>query len=158
MSRSRSHLLYCSIGVTNWEIRYAANVLLLPSLDLLGNLSHHDSPNLIDHVLENRPLSSSIWSNWRGRYGLTEQQQADVWRQVNPETTGTTSTAATADASSMTSTASVGKTVLLKFKTFEGEIKEVEASLGENLLTVGRRNNLPALEGVCGGHLGVCSD
>lgn len=47
-----------------------------------------------------------------------------------------------------------GRKVQLRFKTFEGEIKEVEASVGETLLQVGKREGLPAIEGVCGGKLG----
>jgi ferredoxin len=43
---------------------------------------------------------------------------------------------------------------MLVFKTWEGELKNVAAKEGETLLQVARREDLPSMEGVCGGHLG----
>ena len=47
------------------------------------------------------------------------------------------------------------ETVTLRFKTYEGEEKVVHARVGENLLEVGKENDLPSLEGVCDGNLGA---
>lgn len=92
-----------------------------------------------------------MWQHWRGRYGLTEVEQAGVWGGTSwahgeeriAEKLGTTSDTATPTAK-----------VRLKFKTYEGEMKDVEADVGETLLAVGKREGLPAIEGVCGAKLG----
>lgn len=49
----------------------------------------------------------------------------------------------------------VAAEVRLVFKTWEGDVKEVIAKTGETLLEVARREGLPSMEGVCGGHLGA---
>lgn len=46
------------------------------------------------------------------------------------------------------------KKVSLMFKTFEGENRLVSAFIGDNLLNVARREDLPSMEGTCGGNLG----
>ena len=121
--------------------RYAANAILLPSLDMLSNLTVEHAPALLDHLLEVSPGGSGMWTHWRGRYGLTTAQQEALW----------------ADILSPVPSAPAPRVELeettLRFKTFEGDIKEVRAALGKNLLEVGKENNLPALEGVCGGNL-----
>ncbi|WRT70947.1 uncharacterized protein IL334_007946 [Kwoniella shivajii] len=119
--------------------KYAANAITLPSLDMLSNLTLEHAPALISHVL--LPTKSKMWAHWRGRYGLTEGQQAEVWNRFNLYKGR--STAAVDDA----------EQVELRFKTFEGEEKVVKAGLGSNLLEVGKENDLPSLEGVCGGNL-----
>ena len=43
----------------------------------------------------------------------------------------------------------------LKFRTYEGEVREVEGREGETLLQVAKKGDLPAMEGTCGGNLGV---
>ena len=46
--------------------------------------------------------------------------------------------------------------VSLRFRTFEGDLLDIEAQIGQTLLEVARANDLPSLEGVCGGNLGKC--
>jgi hypothetical protein len=46
------------------------------------------------------------------------------------------------------------KKVSLMFKTFEGENRVVSAFIGDSLLNVARREDLPSMEGTCGGNLG----
>lgn len=46
------------------------------------------------------------------------------------------------------------ETVALRFRTFEGEEKNVKAKVGDSLLDVAWDNNLPSMEGTCGGNLG----
>ncbi|WVF67796.1 hypothetical protein IAT40_002557 [Kwoniella sp. CBS 6097] len=120
--------------------KYAANAILLPSLDMLSNLTAEHAPALISHALS--PSKGSLWPHWRGRYGLTEDQQADIWSKTGKP--GVNEEAAQDTQSDK---------VTLRFKTFEGEEKVVNANIGENLLEVGKKHDLPSLEGVCGGNL-----
>lgn len=121
---------------------YAANAILLPSLDMLSNLTSEHAPAILSHVLTGRPKGSGMWDHWRGRYGLTEAQQGDVWASVDAGYGQ-----AALDAVSK-------ETVRLRFQTYDGEVREVDAELGRSLLEVGKANDLPSLEGVCGGNLG----
>ncbi|WVQ95440.1 hypothetical protein IAU59_002537 [Kwoniella sp. CBS 9459] len=125
--------------------KYAANAILLPSLDMLSNLTAEHAPALVSHALF--PSKGSLWSHWRGRYGLTEDQQAEVWSRMsevgNKDTTKVEQTFEERKSQQVT----------LRFKTFEGEEKVVRAGVGESLLEVGKKHDLPSLEGVCGGNL-----
>jgi hypothetical protein len=143
-SHRLSHSDDCVILIRKVKLtrRYAANAILLPSLDMLSNLTPSMAPSILEHIMTSRPPSSPIWANWRGRYGLSESQQAAIWSSV--------------DASREPVLEEKGEGVQLTFKTFEGEEKKVRGVVGENLLEVGKREGLPALEGVCGGHLGEC--
>lgn len=126
--------------------KYAANAVLLPSLDMLSNLTASDAGALLDFIAANRaPGEKDMWEHWRGRFGLSESQQAEVWASVS----GPSITPAPE---------SEGEKVKLRFRTFEGDVREVDAALGESLLRVGKENDLPALEGTCGGNLGELQD
>lgn len=124
--------------------RYAANAILLPGLDMLSNLTVEHAPAIIKHIVEGAPDSSAMWAHWRGRYGHTAEEQEALWHK----------TQAMDPRVSDTSTPSSNGVVDLTFKTFEGEIRQVKAKIGESLLEIGKREDLPAMEGVCGGHLG----
>lgn len=131
-----------------WSDRFAANAILLPSLDMLSNLNQTHAPAIISHILTGRPKASGMWGHWRGRYGLTEEEQKVIWNQVDPNSSMT-------DDMPNDNVVGIAKDkVFLRFRTFEGEMKEIEAEVGQTLLDVGKANGLPALEGVCGGNLG----
>jgi ferredoxin len=89
-----------------------------------------------------------MWAHWRGRYGLSEADQAQVWASVDASREDT--------AMDTRQSEKGGEEVGLRFRTFDGELKEVRGTMGESLLEVGKREGLPALEGVCGGNLGEC--
>ncbi|WWC64948.1 uncharacterized protein I303_107562 [Kwoniella dejecticola CBS 10117] len=127
--------------------KYAANAILLPTLDMMSNLTLEHAPSLISHILDPR-ADSQMWNHWRGRYGLTEAQQAELWSKVDPSKTVTSASARTP-----ASLETRAERVELRFKTFEGELRTVNARIGSNLLEVGKENDLPSLEGVCGGNL-----
>ncbi|OCF36001.1 hypothetical protein I316_02496 [Kwoniella heveanensis BCC8398] len=120
--------------------KYAANAILLPSLDMLSNLTAEHAPALVSHALA--PSKGSLWPHWRGRYGLTEDQQAKLWSRMSK-----------VEHKKEDFMANENERVTLRFKTFEGEEKVVSANIGENLLEVGKKHDLPSLEGVCGGNL-----
>jgi hypothetical protein len=128
---------------------------------MFSNLTTEHAPALISHLVPSSSRSeagkSNFWSHWRGRYGLTEGAQAEVWAKVDPASqAGETEEVKDSgiEEANTPPTADTPTVVQLRFKTFEGEIREVEAKVGENLLQVGKRHNLPSIEGVCGGNLG----
>ncbi|WVR08814.1 hypothetical protein IAU60_005872 [Kwoniella sp. DSM 27419] len=126
-------IIVCTHG--SRDCRYAANALLLPTLDMMSNLTAEHAPALISHL----QTPGSMWSHWRGRIGLTEGQQEDLWAKVGKEPPA--------------HEAPPAETVTLRFKTYEGEERVVQGAIGESLLSVGKRHDLPSLEGVCGGNL-----
>jgi hypothetical protein len=115
---------------------------------MLSNLTAEHAPALIKHLLNGRPRDDRMWAHWRGRYGLSEADQAQVWASVGASQEDT--------AVETRQKEKRGEEVPLRFRTFEGEVKEVRGTMGESLLEVGKREGLPALEGVCGGNLGGC--
>ncbi|OXG18590.1 hypothetical protein C366_02695 [Cryptococcus neoformans Tu401-1] len=150
--------------------KYAANAILLPTMDMLSNLSTEHAPCIIDHLFALAPSIPSasvmpvaergtkpddsthakggMWTHWRGRYGLTGEQQALLWDSVDPSRQ-----LHIASTSHETAEKKEREIVTLRFKTYEGEEKVVQAQVGENLLEVGKKNDLPSLEGVCDGNL-----
>jgi hypothetical protein len=144
--------------------RYAANAILLPNLDMYSNLLPHDAPAFLDHITslsfidlkpknksQNPPANSQFWQHWRGRYGFSTQEQERFWASVDPTPPSLSDAPATAGP------AGLGPTFPLRFRTFEGEERIVKAAIGETLLQVARRGDLPSMEGSCGGNLGTSS-
>jgi len=143
--------------------RYAANAIILPQMDMYSNLLPTDASAMLDHLTP--PTLPSIDSgktfngHWRGRYGLTESEQEEIWTIKNPHTIHE----ATAKGEAITKAKGKAeqepreerKMVELKFKTYEGELRTVKASVGDTLLQVARTNDLPSMEGSCGGNLGM---
>ncbi len=99
-----------------------------------------------------------MWEHWRGRYGLSEEQQRIVWESVDASKTESTEEKIRSGQDGIVDgKGKKAEKVLLRFRTFDGEIKEVQAGLGKSLLDIGKANDLPSLEGVCGGNLGQSS-
>lgn len=133
--------------------RWAANALLVPSLDMLSNLSTSDAKSIVEHVANHRPRSSPMWWHWRGRIGLTEDEQAALWAKIEKHLPPRVDVST--DSTSVTP--NTAPSVPLTFRTYEGEKRSVPARLGDSLLQVGKANDLPSLEGTCGGNLGEYS-
>ncbi|KAL7422459.1 hypothetical protein Q5752_003107 [Cryptotrichosporon argae] len=143
--------------------KFAANAITLPALDMLSKLSAADAPAVVAHARG----EAGLWAQWRGRLGLTEDEQAAVWVAVDPArraaadgavagtADGAAAAAGTNDAANAKADARAAGTdkVRLVFRTFDGERREVDAERGKSLLEVGKAASLPSLEGVCGGNL-----
>jgi len=130
--------------------RYAANAITLPSLDMYSNLLPSDAMTILDHLTPttNTSTTNTLNAHWRGRYGCSETEQANIWSSINPSpSTGPS------DSGSVV-TQKERKKVELRFKTYEGDLKIVQAGVGDTLLQVARENDLPSMEGSCGGNLG----
>ena len=158
--------LWCRLMVMT--CRWAANAIILPSLDLFSNLDTSHAHTLISHVITGRPKHGSLWTHWRGRYGLSEEEQGALWAEVNPDRRGQEQGQRLGQGQGdiegrlqVREQVEQGQgrveKVVLRFKTWEGQVKDVEASLGEDILQLGLKNRLPAIEGVCGGNLGKSS-
>lgn len=115
---------------------------------MLSNLRASDAP-AVAAFARGRTATSPMWAHWRGRFGITEDEQARVWERVRAafESAGDK----TAGAATVASTTA---TVPLTFRTFEGEVRTVDARLGDSLLLVAHEYDLPAMEGTCGGNAG----
>jgi hypothetical protein len=124
---------------------------------MYSNLLPTDASTMLDHLTSTTSTTESgkaFNEHWRGRYGCTESEQEEIWAIKNPHLT-----------SEMKATVSVKgaeevkeekkEKVELKFKTYEGELRVVKASIGDTLLQVARANDLPSMEGSCGGNLGM---
>jgi hypothetical protein len=123
-------------------------------MDMYSNLLPSDAESMIDHLLPSSPKNknekdvSPFYIHWRGRYGLTESEQHALWSTIDPSSSSSKP--------EPESKSEMGKKkVILQFKTFEGEIRDVEAEIGDTLLQVARKADLPSMEGSCGGNLGM---
>jgi hypothetical protein len=121
---------------------------------MMSNLTPEHVPHFLSWIIDGRDKADDMWQHWRGRYGLSEVEQAGVWGGVawaHGEEKRAEDKAVKAGSVAQTS---ASEKVGLRFKTYEGEVREVMAGIGETLLEVGKREGLPAIEGVCGGKLG----
>lgn len=98
-----------------------------------------------------------MWAHWRGRYGLTEAEQEGVWNgtaAAHAEERVAEVEGAASSLDSATDAPKPKKEWTLRFKTYEGDVREVAATQGDTLLEVAKQHGLPAMEGTCGGNLG----
>lgn len=112
---------------------------------------------MLDHLLRQSPATgtlgrSTFWAHWRGRHGASEEEQARFWATVDPSRPSSISPADTPVSAEPTT---AKDPVNLVFRTWEGEKRIVPAYHGETLLQVARREDLPSMEGTCGGNLGT---
>jgi hypothetical protein len=133
--------------------RYAANAIVLPQMDMYSNLLPTDASAMLDHhtpsTLSSTDSGKTFNKHWRGRYGCTESEQKEIWATKIHSLSRTDTTPVKEE------TREEKKVVELKFKTYEGELRTVKASIGDTLLQVARANDLPSMEGSCGGNLGM---
>jgi hypothetical protein len=137
--------------------RYAANALCFPSHNLLGNLRPADASLLIDAVTT-QPLSPTAASpakllpHWRGVTGLTKSAMLSLHADAAEASTGIVPPWEQGEVE----VAPAGEEVPLVFRSWEGEEAEFDGRVGETLMDLGKRLELGAIEGVCGGVLEVC--
>jgi len=124
-------------------------------MDMYSNLLTTDATAMLDHLSSSTSVDltsdtpKSFNAHWRGRYGCTESEQEALWTTKNGSLSNPDITPAKEEAKE------AKKVVELKFKTYEDELRVVEANIGDTLLQVARANDLPSMEGSCGGNLGT---
>ena len=124
---------------------------------MYSNLLPTDASAMLDHLSLSTPTNppETFSIHWRGRYGLTESEQEEIWAIQNPDSTPKSQTNSNTTPTPRNASAKAKKKVELKFRAYEGELRTVEASIGDTLLQVARANDLPSMEGSCGGNLGM---
>jgi hypothetical protein len=127
-------------------------------MDMYSNLLPTDASAMLDHLTLSKPPTTesgkTFNKHWRGRYGCTESEQEEIWAIKNPHIILEAIAKGEAKGKAERE-AKVGEKVELKFKTYEGELRTVNANIGDTLLQVARANELPSMEGSCGGNLGM---
>ncbi|KAI8918431.1 Sucrase/ferredoxin-like-domain-containing protein [Powellomyces hirtus] len=117
--------------------KHAGNAIVYPSGDWYGLLEAKDAKTFINAVTNN----DVIWDKWRGRMGLSKDEQKNLYRQSTPTTGSAHLPAGTAS------------TIEMTFILPNNTAQSFPVPLGETLMTVGRDNELPNIEGTCGGNL-----
>ncbi|KAJ3216147.1 hypothetical protein HDU67_009874 [Dinochytrium kinnereticum] len=113
---------------------FAANAIVYPMSDWYGMLNENDVSLLLD-AIESKTV---YWPKWRGRSGITKEDQLRLFTESGSSSKG-----------SSASTKTVKITIVLE----NGEEKEYDVPLGKRLLDLCKENNIPSIEGVCDGHL-----
>lgn len=137
----------------------------------LGLLRADDARQLLDYALS--PTNDTWWSRWRGRVGLTSDQAKETWLEGTGAENGKKKRREQ-------SRNALGDPVKLVFRTWEGEMKEVNGFEGETVMVseafplrslsricavllkplsrfcvlqnTAQRHDLPSILGTCGGH------
>ncbi len=147
--------------------KYAANVLDFPSGDVYGSVSTADSPMFFAALAESsEPLGMGrrsveqerfLLKKWRGRLGMTEEQQitfhAERKQILDGLSSGGPEDLRGNEGHSTHRTAAVS----LTFETQDGEVRAIMAREGHSLMQVAKANSIEGIEGTCGGNLEVGS-
>ncbi|KAJ3019709.1 hypothetical protein HKX48_001865 [Thoreauomyces humboldtii] len=118
--------------------KFAGNAIVYPSGDWYGLLKSEDAKALIDSALN----GDLIHDKWRGRMGLSKEEQQSTFRQW-------TSTSAGGGEAASSASDGIAVTYILPDNTAQ----ELSVPLEKNLMEFGRDNELPNIEGTCGGQL-----
>ncbi|CDZ98030.1 Ferredoxin [Phaffia rhodozyma] len=154
--------------VNVWEVshvgghKYAANALIFPAHQLLGNLRPSHAPLLLSSLLSSPadPTASSplMLPFWRGTSGMSKAEMDDRYEKALSSGGGIgapwiESASKGAEADFVKDIKQEKEEVPIIFKTWEGEDVEVIGTVGETLMDLGKRYDLGSIEGVCGGVL-----
>ncbi|KAL1917388.1 uncharacterized protein VTP21DRAFT_5044 [Calcarisporiella thermophila] len=115
--------------------KYAGNAIVYPQGDWYGLIhTREDATALLEHL----DCNTVMWERWRGRLGLTSEEQEQIAKDRHHQLH-----------SSAQATKEEEVRVIFEFPN--GEERIVSGRLGERVLDVAQRNDIP-LEGVCGGN------
>ncbi|KAI9199772.1 Sucrase/ferredoxin-like-domain-containing protein [Polychytrium aggregatum] len=121
--------------------KYAGNVIAFPSGDWYGNLTSEKA----DELLASLDSGRELWSHWRGRLGLSKEQQIELLRQSSDSSSAPSSSQEAQDAGSTDS-------IQVTFAT-GGKDKVFSVPLGMSLMEFAKSKEIPSIEGACGGNL-----
>lgn len=142
--------------------KWAANALVYPHGDWYGNLRVTDAPLLLRAALA--PASSRydlddlrerlvLWPRWRGRLGMKSLEMHEHMGLWGPPVVYTAQITPRARGGDTVRRQNIADIVPLRFRTVDGAWHEVEGRLGETLMQVCKRHDLPGIEATCGGNL-----
>ncbi|KAF9507108.1 hypothetical protein BS47DRAFT_1398902 [Hydnum rufescens UP504] len=136
--------------------KYAGNVLDLPNGDWYGSVTADDAPAFLRALLSSsealgvgsRSVQDDIllWSKWRGRMGMTNDEQLAYYEGQAISSAGTPFAK---DISGSQKAALLSIT----FETHEGNKVILSAEKGRTLMSVAKEKELPGITGTCGGNL-----
>ena len=150
--------------------KWAACALVYPHGDWYGNLRVSDVPLLLRtalapsssrHDLDDLRERLVVWPRWRGRLGMSQSEQRDhrdVWGPPIVHTAHITPARRSRSHSrsptpSPPAAVDTRTTVPLRFHAHDGTWYNVDGHIGESLMEVAKRHNLPSIEATCGGEL-----
>lgn len=109
---------------------------MYPKGDWYGFLNASDVSSFLDAVLENKV----VWNKWRGRMGLSKDDQVKLYQQAKSKPLG---------AGTSENPGEISITYILPDDTTE----TIRVPMGKRLMDVGKENDIPSIEGTCGGNL-----
>lgn len=128
---------------TDGSARWAANAILLPGMTFLSNLRPTHAPLILDHLLNpsDATARSDLWrQHFRGIIGLPVETQVQAFESAvyAPKAKPVER-----------------KRLPVRFTMSDGTTHDVYGYEGESLMEIAKREELGAVEGTCGGHLGT---
>lgn len=129
--------------------RWAANAILLPTMTFLSNLRPTHAPLLMDHLINptDGTVKAELWrSHFRGLIGQPVESQVAAYEAALHTLTSTSQKASGKQRER--------KRLPVRFITADGTTHDVSGYEGESLMEIAKREELGAVEGTCGGHLG----
>ncbi|WFD05130.1 lipoyl synthase [Malassezia vespertilionis] len=146
--------------------KFAANALIYPHGDWYGNLRVTDVPLLLRaalapasprHDLHDLRERLVVWPRWRGRLGLSSLEQREhmsIWGPSLVYSAQLKPRARLGTPEPTPKEVPVSDTAIpLRFRSFEGEWFDATGVLGESLMQVAKRHDLPGIEATCEGEL-----
>jgi len=150
--------------------RFAANALVYPSGDWYGALQAEDVSSFVDVILDSHSagpldLSTIWWRKWRGRLGLSQEEQVALYDSRNSlllakpdlgkdsfQTLLKAAKAKRLEKKRQKRDDALGDAIDLTFEK-DGRRRIVQGFLGETIKDVAKRHNL--VDATCGGFLEV---
>lgn len=161
--------------------KWAACGIVYPHGDWYGNLRTTDTPLLIRaglapsssrHDLDDLRERLVVWPRWRGRLGMDQSEQLehmDAWgppiihtANLTPQRRQGSSTAESLNATStfkeqeksvQAQLNASPNIVPLRYHSYDGVWYDVEGKIGESLMEVAKKYDLPGIEATCDGGL-----
>ncbi|TPX33705.1 hypothetical protein SmJEL517_g03442 [Synchytrium microbalum] len=106
--------------------KYAGNVIVYPPGDWYGLITSENAKDFWKTVMLDRKV---LWKNWRGRMGLTQEQQRALHTSYQPN----------------------ANTINISYRLRDDSIHQLKVPIGKKIMEVGVEHELN--EGECGGNL-----
>ncbi|KAG0149073.1 hypothetical protein CROQUDRAFT_74757 [Cronartium quercuum f. sp. fusiforme G11] len=128
--------------------KHAGNLLVYPSGHWYGLLdpTAGDAKTILEHLLSlGTPKEEIWWNRWRGQIGLDKDTQ---WAVYDSSLQALSKSTNFQQAPSRFES----RKVIVRFKTFDGEVISLKGQIGEDIRSIAKRGQAPAIEATCGGN------
>ncbi|KAJ3158860.1 hypothetical protein HDU86_002548 [Geranomyces michiganensis] len=119
--------------------KHAGNAIVYPSGDWYGLMKESDAATLLEALVKDE----IIWSKWRGRVAMSKEEQTQLYL----------SNLGSPAHQQAATTSAAGESVEMTYILPNDTEKTLHVPLGASLMEVGRDNEMPNIEGTCGGNL-----